>query len=168
MTSAFCFLAGQTSAQLPQPVQSSGATCMRKLQAGKLLADGRLGRRRPRARSACSSSSPGTGRMQACGQTSEHWLHWMQLSGIPLGNLDGDAALLVLGGAGGHDAVGVIRNAETGSLSPSCARMGWMTFVEVLGRLDLCTGSAPRRWRWPSQSGTLISLRPVTPTSMAA
>ena len=72
-------LPGQTCAQLPQPRQSSVETAIVKLRFCALpgfdLMDSN-----PSGAAASSSSVVSTGRMEACGQTSEHWLHWMHFS----------------------------------------------------------------------------------------
>ena len=44
-------------------------------------------------------------RMAACGQTSAHLLHWMQMLRVPDGDVERDAALLPLRGAGRPGAV---------------------------------------------------------------
>ena len=81
MIRAFSLL-GQTLAQLPQPVQSSGLTWMRNLAPLTPIA-GFV------ANVAGTSvfSSINTGRIAACGQTSEHWLHWIHLSICHTGTL---------------------------------------------------------------------------------
>ena len=82
MTSALPFGAGQISAQLPQPRQS---ICETDIVKNISFA--------PRAGFACvpsgafafSSAVIRIGRIAACGQTNEHWLHWMQRSGCHSG-----------------------------------------------------------------------------------
>ena len=120
-------LAGHTSTQLPQPVQSSGETCTRNFRpASSLPLPSTL--TNPAGASAASCASSRNGRMVACGQTSEHWLHWMQFSGIHSGTSTAMPRFSYR-----VVPVGTVPSAErreTGSLSPSCARMGWMKLVK--------------------------------------
>ena len=98
-------LAGQTSTHRPQPVQSSGATWMVELVSPALFALV-VGTLRKPAGALCQGRGSKTFmRIAACGQTSEHRPHWMQICGSQIGSCLGDRALLVLGGAGGEGAV---------------------------------------------------------------
>ena len=83
MTSAFSF-AGQMSAQLPQPVQSSGLTCIVNVCPASSFPAAALLSKFFGA-SACSFSFNRNGRIHACGQIYEHWLHWIQFFSIHSG-----------------------------------------------------------------------------------
>ncbi|MPM88255.1 hypothetical protein SDC9_135356 [bioreactor metagenome] len=67
-------LAGQMAAQLPQPVQSKGLTRTVKVYSSAPFPIIGLPIK-PAGAAATSSFVMAKGRMQACGQTKEHWLH---------------------------------------------------------------------------------------------
>src|ERR1044071_5470822 len=77
-------LAGQTSTQIPQPVQSSAAHCSvywRPLRSTDLNGSETNVAGAP---SRCEASYT-FARMAACGQARTHWLHWMQMRGSHTG-----------------------------------------------------------------------------------
>ena len=78
--------------------------------------------------------------MVACGQTSEHWLHWMQFSGIQRGTSTAMPRFSYFVVPVGTVPSG--ESMETGSLSPSCARIGWMKLTKYGSSVTLI-GSAP-------------------------
>ena len=104
------------------------------------------------------------GRMQACGQTREHWLHWMQFSGIHSGTLTAMPRFSYLVVPVGTTPAGL--NAETGSESPLWARMGLMTSSKCLVAGTL-TATAPVV-ALAHSAGTGISTRPPMAASMAS
>ncbi|CVH79233.1 hypothetical protein BN3658_01838 [Coriobacteriaceae bacterium CHKCI002] len=77
---------GHTFTHTPQPMQSSGdmasVYCMPAaalpLAGTSVVAAGAA---------AASVSVSANGRMQACGHTKEHWLHWMQVAASHAGTL---------------------------------------------------------------------------------
>ena len=97
-------LAGQTSTQTPQPVQSSGATCIVKAKLGRSLSRQALDRI-PRERRSGFPSGKDFMRMAACGQTRAHRPQSGCRSVVPDGNFCGDAAFLKSGRAGRKRAV---------------------------------------------------------------
>ena len=80
---------------------------------------------------AISSSVAITGRMAACGQTKEHWLHWIQFSGIHSGTLMATPRFSYWAVATGKSPSG--SKADTGSVSPFWAKMGRITFFTKSG-----------------------------------
>jgi len=162
MISAFSF-AGQTCAQLPQPVQSYGLTWMRywwPLKRGPIAgfilnASGTA---------AMSASGTRYGRMTACGQTSAQLLHCMQLSICHSGTLTAMPRFSYFVVPVGTRPAG--SNAETGSLSPSCASTGWMTWSKY-SVASTFTGSAPVV-ALAQAAGTGISTRPEIAMSIAS
>ena len=77
-------LAGQMSAQLPQPRQSRMSTWILYLHPGNSFPLTSTAPN-PSGAFACSCSSSKKGRIAAWGQTIEHWLHWMHLSAFHSG-----------------------------------------------------------------------------------
>src|SRR5208282_3790559 len=77
-------LAGQTMTHRLQPVQSCGATWIVYFQPLKSAALKSTARKPVGAPSRCSGSNV-LARMAACGQTSAHLLHWMQMCGSQSG-----------------------------------------------------------------------------------
>ena len=152
MTRAFS-LAGQMSAQLPQPMQSSVFTWMRKPRPlSSLPRAGMVSK--PLGAALASVSSSRAGRMAACGQTTAHWLHWMQFSLSHCGTLMATPRFSYWLVATGKEPSGL--KELTGRLSPFWARMGRMTFCTKAGTLsdlpDLSLAVA-------QAAGTLISTR---------
>ena len=93
--------------------------------------------------------------MAACGQTSAHWLHWMQILESQTGI---SSAMLRFS----HFAVAIgqvpsIGNALTGSRSPLPARMTAVTFWTKSGAFSDTSGGRARRE--VAEAGTLISCR---------
>ena len=78
--------------------------------------------------------------MQAWGQTSEHWLHMMQFSGIHFGTLTAMPLFSYLVVPVGTKPLG--SNVVTGSASPFCVAMGWMTSLKYSFSATFA-GSAP-------------------------
>ncbi len=78
-------LAGHTSTQRVQPVQSSGATCTTYDRPARsaVCASGTVVN--PAGAPAASAGSKTLVRMAACGQIIEHLLHWMHRSGSQIG-----------------------------------------------------------------------------------
>ena len=72
------FFAGQTSTQMPQPVQSSGATWMVYFMPCHSLSRTSVDLNVAGAPSRCVESYT-LMRMTACGQTMAHLPHWMQV-----------------------------------------------------------------------------------------
>ena len=124
MTSALLpFMPGQTFAQTPQPMQSRGETCMRNCVPLSPVV-GLV----TKVSGFSVASSMTAGRMHACGQTKEHWLHWMQFSGSHFGTLTATPRFSNLVVPTGTEPSAL--NAEVGSLSPSSTRMGCTTFLK--------------------------------------
>ena len=98
-------LAGQTSTQTPQPVQSSGATWIVSRWSGRSRERNSLWRK-----SAGAAATAAVGktfiRIVACGQTIAHLPQSMQIDWIPDRDHLGDRPLLVLGRPGRERAVG--------------------------------------------------------------
>src|SRR4030042_5322380 len=99
-------LAGHTWAQLPQPVQSSGLIWTRYLRplSSLPLASAVINAFGASLRSSLSAS---TGLLTAWGHTNEHWLHWMQFSGIHSGTLIAIPLFSYLVVAGGNTPPGL-------------------------------------------------------------
>ena len=162
MVSAFS-LAGQTVTQFSQPVQSRTETCMRYWRplnfgpsAGLVSKDAGAFLR--------VSSVARYGRMAACGQTREQLPHWMHLVMSHSGTFTAMPRFSYL-----VVPVGTLpstENADTGSLSPSCARIGETTVLKY-SVASTFTGSAPVV-AFSQASGTLTSFRPLMATSMAS
>ena len=80
--------AGHAVRHTPQPRQSYGESCMRKLYFGASLPRPFAGAvTKESGTPAFSSSVSRTGRIAACGQHIEQRLHWMQASGFHFGTL---------------------------------------------------------------------------------
>src|SRR5450830_1437685 len=117
MTSAFS-LDGQQLTQTSQPMQSSGETCRRKVSPASCLPVAGLVSNSFGAFLA-SASFNRIGLMAACGQTSEHWLHWMQFSLIHLGTKAATPRFSYMEVADGKVPSSLPLKALTGRLSPS-------------------------------------------------
>ena len=98
MLIALCFgfvlsFAGQTLTHRLQPVQSSGATWIVNdfplYSFPRYAVDWNVG-----GASASAAPSYTFARIAACGQTSAHWLHWMQTFGVPDRDFEGEVSLL--------------------------------------------------------------------------
>ena len=88
---------------------------MRELVAGRVLGQRVMSSMRIASGAAAASSSVSAkGRMVACGHTYEQLLHWMHFVSSQCGTHDGDAALLVCGGAELELAVGVVHEGGDG------------------------------------------------------
>ena len=102
--------------------------------------------------------------MQACGQTMAHWQHWMQLSICHSGTITAMPRFSYLVVPVGTTPAG--SSLDTGSLSPYCARMGWLSSSKYSVASSLA-GSAPVV-ALALSAGTGISTRPEMAMSMAA
>src|SRR3712207_8852769 len=72
--------AGHTSAQFPHPVQSSGDITIEYCNPSNVFPPLAATMFMPSGAFLASSAVNKAGLITACGQTNEHWLHWIHLS----------------------------------------------------------------------------------------
>ena len=121
-----------------QPVQSRGDTWMRKRMLFSAPPPVALSVLKPSGAFAASSSVSSTGRMQACGHTVAHWLHWMHLSICHSGFMMAMPRFSYCVVPEGITPPG--RNADTGRLSPSYRTIGSITLFTNSGAPSISCG----------------------------
>ena len=140
-------LAGHTSTQTPQPVQSSGATWMVSRWSARSFDRNAL-ETKPSGAPASAAGSKTFMRMAAWGQTMAHLAQSMQMSGSQIGISAAMARFSYLAVPDGKVPSGGI--ADTGSRSPSPASI---TAVTRCTKSGASAGTGGGRWRVGAHRG---------------
>ncbi len=160
---------GQTPAQTPQPMQSSGEMASVNFMPGNFLAGVRSSSLMPSGAAAASASSSANGRMAACGQTLAQLLHWMQAAASHVGTKAATPRFSYAEAPSSNWPSAMSLNAETGRLSPSMRSIGCRSFltcstIAALPSRVRSTGSSTASFQ---DSGTSTTWNAVAPASMA-
>ena len=156
-------LAGQMSAQLPQPVQSSEDTCILYCNPSSPLPLASIVSNVSGALAA-SSSFKSIGLITACGQMYEHWLHWIQFSFFQCGRLTAIALFSNLAVPFSKVPSSIPINLDTGRVSPFWA---FITSATSSKNLVVSFFSSFSSFKSFQLSGYLISFNSSIPLSTA-
>ena len=155
-------LAGHTSTQTPQPVQSSGATWIVRRWSSRSRDLNSLDWK-PAGAPSMAAAGKTFIRIAACGQTIAHLPQSMQIAGSQIGSSRAMARFSYLVVPSGY--VPSIGKAETGSWSPPPAMRTAVTFLTKSGALSGTTGGSA----WPVPAAPSVTWpRRAIEASMAA